>query len=80
MKGQRKKLPDETSAGMGWILANIVSKEQFVMQRQQEFAKQHQHQKQYQPQQQYYGGRGSNTQQQQPQLRGNMSHHHQGWL
>ena len=32
MIAQHKSLPDGTDAGMGWILANIIIKAQFVMQ------------------------------------------------
>ena len=57
----KKSLPDGTCAGMGWIIANSISKAQFVMQRQQDFAKIHQLKQPYQPHQQHYCGRGSNT-------------------
>ena len=35
MVAHHKSLPYETGAGMGWILANSISKEQFVMHHQQ---------------------------------------------
>ena len=31
MVAHHKSLPDGTGAGMGWILANIIRKSQFVM-------------------------------------------------
>ena len=34
MVAQQKSLPDETGAGVGWILADSISKAQFMMQRQ----------------------------------------------
>ena len=36
---QHKSMPYVTGADMGWILANSISKAQFLMQHQQEFAK-----------------------------------------
>ena len=60
---QQKSLKDGTGEGMGWILENRTSKEQFVMQRQQEFTKKHQQKQLYQPRQQNYCGHGRNTQQ-----------------
>ena len=43
---QHKSLPDGTGSGMGWILANKISKSKFVMQHQEDFLKQHQQQQQ----------------------------------
>ena len=51
MVAHHKSLPDGTGYGMGWILANSISKAQFVMQRQQGFARLYQQQQPYQPQQ-----------------------------
>ena len=47
---QHKSLPDGTGAGMVWILVDSIIKAQFVMQCQQDFAKQPQHQQLYYPQ------------------------------
>ena len=80
MAAQNNSLPDGIGAGMGWILANSISKAQFVMQRQQDFARLHQQQQPYQTYQQQFRVRGQNTQQQQPQFGANLSHHYQGWL
>ena len=41
MVAQKKSLLDGTGAVMEWILTNNISKAQFLMQRQQEFAKKH---------------------------------------
>ena len=65
MVAQNKSLPYGTGAGMGWILANITSKEFVLMQRQQEFERLHQQQKPHQPQdpqKQQYRGRVQKTQ------------------
>ena len=61
MVAQHKALLDGTGSGMDFVLVDSFRKEQFVMQRQQEFAKLHQQQQPYQPQQQQYHGRGQNT-------------------
>ena len=47
MVAQNKSLPYGTGYGMGWIIANSISKAQFLIQRQQEFANIHQQQQLY---------------------------------
>jgi hypothetical protein len=41
MVAQHKSLSNGEGCGMGWIMANSVSKAQFVMERQQQFRQQH---------------------------------------
>ena len=83
MLAHHKPITYGTGASMVWIIANSISKAQFVMQSQQEFARLHQQQQPYytqNPNHQQYLGQGRNTQKQQPQFGANLSHHHQSWL
>ena len=41
MVAQNKSLPDGTGASMGWIIANSISKAQFLMQRHKELTRLH---------------------------------------
>ena len=47
MIAQHKSLPNGEGCGMGWIMANAVSKAQFVMNRQQQFRQQNGHTQQH---------------------------------